>query len=79
MEKKWPPHLDHLNDFDNKVGTLIERKKGWWGNILVWDVDGKTVTTNTNSSFEFKDAELGAKARIYFHTMGNFWVARKLD
>ena len=73
----WPKWLDHLNDFDGKVATLVSRKWGWWGDQLTWEVDGKQVVTNTNSSHEFKQAEPGVQARIYWHPM-NFWYAKAI-
>lgn len=79
MEKKWPPWLDHLNDFDGKIATLSGRERGWWGDTLIWEVDGKYVTTDTNSSYEFRDAEPGVKAIIHFQTAGNFWVAKRIE
>jgi hypothetical protein len=79
MGKNWPKWLDHLNDFDNKIGTLVKRQASWWGDMLIWEVDGKTVTTNTNSSPDFKDAELGVKGKLHFNTLGNFWTANKLS
>jgi len=74
---KWPIWLDGLNDFDGKVATLIKRESSWWGDLLTWEVDGKTVLTNTNSSYEFKGAEPGVKGIIHWHPM-NFWYAKAL-
>ncbi len=74
----WPKWLDHLKDFDNKIATLVKREPSWWGDLLTWEVDGKEVHTNTNSSPDFKDALPGAKGKIHFNTCGNFWTAKAI-
>lgn len=69
--------MDFINLFNGKEATLIKRESGWWGDTLTWIVDGveEVCITNTNSSYEFKYAEIGAKGILHWHCM-NFWYAK---
>lgn len=78
-EKKWPPWLDWMNDYDDKIATLVDRKPGWFGDNLYWKVEGVEMPciTNSNSSYDFKNAKIGAKAILHYNPM-NFWVAKPI-